>query len=98
MASSEKRDGKTAKANWDISNRTMDAWENSEAAAALRRIQANPRIRYIVIAAPADACPECLQLVGTYPKDQVPQLPYETCSHPLGCRSFYLPFIEETYP
>lgn len=98
MSSSDKRDGKSVKSVWSISDRTIDAWENSDAAKALRRIQANPRIKYIVIAAPADACPQCLQLVGTYPKDNVPQLPFETCSHPLGCRSFYMPFIEETYP
>lgn len=76
----------------------QDEWESSAAAAALKQLQANPRVKYVVIAAPADACPACQQLAGTYPKDQVPQLPIESCSHPLGCRSFYLPYLDDIYP
>jgi len=98
MPGSDKQDAKSTKSDWNRSDRTNDSWENSEAAAALRKLQANPRIKHVVIAAPEDACPECLRLVGTYPKDEVPQLPFESCSYPLGCRAFYLPFIEETYP
>jgi len=73
-------------------------WETSEAAQSLERMQANPRIKYIVIVVPEDACPACQNLTGTYPKDQVPQLPFEECSHPLGCRSFYLPYLDEIFP
>lgn len=79
-------------------DRTVEAWENSEAYAALKKLQANPRVKYIVFAAPADACPACNQLTGTYPKDEVPPLPFEACSHPLGCRAYYMPFIEQMYP
>ena len=79
-------------------DRTVEAWENSEAAAALKKLIENPRIKYIVIAAPEDACPACNQLTGTYPKDEVPPLPFEVCSHPLGCRAYYMPFIEQLYP
>jgi hypothetical protein len=25
-------------------------------------------------------------------------LPLEECSHPLGCRSYYLPYLDEIYP
>ena len=80
------------------SQRSFDNWENSPAAQALQRIQANPRVKYIVVIAPADACPACQRITGTYPKDQVPQLPIEECSHPLGCRAFYLPYLDEIYP
>ncbi len=78
--------------------RTVEAWESSEAAQALRTLQSNPRVKSITIIAPADACPACQQLVGTYPKDAVPPLPYEACSHPLGCRAFYEPMMEDIYP
>jgi hypothetical protein len=79
-------------------DRSADDWENSSAAQALKRLQANPRVKYIVIAAPAEACPACQALTGTYPKDQVPRLPTEACSHPQGCRAFYLPYLTEIYP
>jgi hypothetical protein len=98
MSSMPKNEAKSTKPVTKISDRTFDAWENSEAAAALKRLKANPRIRYIVLTAPSEACPACQQLVGTYAKDDVPALPYEECSHPLGCRAFYMPFIEELYP
>jgi hypothetical protein len=81
-----------------ISDRSLEAWENSEAYAALKVLQANPRINAIIIAAPANACPLCQELTGTYPKDQVPPLPIDSCSHPLGCRAFYMPVIQELYP
>ncbi len=80
------------------SDRSLDRWETSPAAQALKRLQANPRVKYIVVSAPADACPACQALAGTYPKDQVPRLPIEQCSHPLGCRAFYNPYLDEIYP
>jgi hypothetical protein len=98
MITNQKRDGKTARTQGKLSDRTDEFWENSEAAAALKRLKANPRIKYVVISAPEDACPACQQLVGTYQKDNVPQLPFEHCSHPHGCRAFYAPFIEELFP
>jgi len=81
-----------------LTDRSEDAWETSPAAQALERMRANPRIKYIVILAPEDACPACQNLTGTYPKDQVPRLPIEECSHPLGCRSYYLPYLDEIFP
>ncbi len=81
-----------------LTDRTDENWETSSAAQALERMKANPRIKYIVIVVPEDACPACQNLTGTYPKDQVPRLPYEECSHPLGCRSFYLPYLDEIFP
>lgn len=85
-------------AAYSPTDRSEANWESSAAAQALRRFQANPRVKYIVIAVPDDACPACNKLAGTYPKDNVPRLPVESCSHPLGCRSFYMPFLDEIYP
>ncbi len=81
-----------------LTDRTDDIWETSEAAKSLERMRANPRIKYIVVVVPEDACPACQNLTGTYPKDQVPRLPYEQCSHPLGCRSYYIPYLDEVFP
>lgn len=81
-----------------LTDRSDDMWETSEAAQSLERMKANSRIKYIVIIVPEDACPACQNLTGTYPKDQVPRLPIEECSHPLGCRSYYLPYLDEIFP
>jgi hypothetical protein len=68
------------------------------AAAALERFRANPRVGKIRIIVPRDACPACRRLEGEYEKDEVPELPLLDCSHPLGCRSFYEPKLEEIFP
>jgi hypothetical protein len=81
-----------------LTDRSEETWETSPAAQSLERMKANSRIKYIVIVVPDDACPACQNLTGTYPKDQVPRLPIEKSSHPLGCRSFYLPYLDEIYP
>ncbi len=65
---------------------------------ALKKMQANPRVSNIVVVVPADACPACRKISGTYPKDKVPRLPIEACTHPLGCRSFYQPFLNQIFP
>lgn len=81
-----------------ITDRAADNWDSSSAAQVLKRLQANPRIKYIVLAVPADACPVCMELAGTYPKEDVPHLPVDLCSHPLGCRAYYIPSLEEIFP
>jgi hypothetical protein len=68
------------------------------AAAALERFRANPRVGKIRLIVPNDACPACRHLEGEYEKDEVPELPLLDCSHPLGCRSFYEPKLEEIFP
>ncbi len=75
-----------------------ETWEDSKAAAALKRLQENPRVKYIIISVPRDACPACREVAGTYPKDETPPLPIESCSHPLGSRAHYAPFLGELYP
>ena len=84
--------------SFQISDRSDAEWENSNAAKALKKLQANTRVKYIVIIAPEDACPSCQQLTGTYPKNEVPHLPVGECSHPLGCRAFYMPYLDDIYP
>ncbi len=81
-----------------LTDRSEELWETSEAAKSLERMKVNPRIKYIVIIVPEDACPACQNLTGTYPKDHVPRLPIEECSHSLGCRSYYLPYLDEIFP
>ena len=84
--------------SFQISDRSDAGWENSPAANALKEMQTNTRVKYIVVIAPEDACPACQQLVGTYPKDVVPRLPVDECSHPMGCRAFYMPYLNDIYP
>ena len=75
-----------------------DLKEFSTSAVALKEFQHNPRVYAVQVATAEDACPACLAVQGTYPKDQAPHLPVEGCSHPQGCRCFYQPFLEEIYP
>lgn len=96
--SSQKPDQSSAIPSIKLTDRSEDMWDDSPAAQSLERMKANPRIKYIVIIVPEDACPACQNLTGTYPKDQVPRLPIEQCSHPLGCRSYYLPYLDEIFP
>lgn len=91
-------DPSSAEAEFRISDRIADHWDSSNAAQALKRLQANPRIKYIMVAVPGDACPVCQKLAGTYPKDEAPPLPVEKCSHPLGCRANYVPSLEDIFP
>ena len=87
-----------AESSFRIIDRSDTNWENSPAAKALKELQANERVKYVVVIAPDDACPACQQLVGTYPKDKVPQIPVGECSHPLGCRAYYMPYLIDIYP
>lgn len=75
-----------------------DLQEFSLTASALQRFLLNPRVKAIRISVDADACPACQDLQGVYPKDRVPELPVEGCSHANGCRCFYDPILDEIYP
>jgi hypothetical protein len=68
----------------------------STRAVALRRLQANPRVRAVRISLAQDSCPACEELSGTYPKESVPALPHPACAHPHGCRCFYEPVLSDT--
>ena len=67
----------------------------STTAVALKRFQENPRVRAIRISVANNACSHCYELMNTYPKDEVPRLPHQGCSHENGCRCFYEPVLEE---
>ncbi len=75
-----------------------DLSEWSATSQALKKFINNPRVRLVRISVAGDACPECYQVQGAYPKDAVPRLPIEGCSHEHGCRCFYEPVLDEIYP
>lgn len=68
----------------------------SATAVALKKLLENPRVRAIRVSVAHDACSYCYERMNTYPKDEVPRLPYTGCSHENGCRCFYEPVLEET--
>ena len=70
----------------------------SDQAVALEKFRKNSRVQYVRIVVSNDCCPACRELEGAYEKDAAPELPEEACSHPMGCRCFYLPFLTEIYP
>lgn len=82
----------------DCPNCQADLRQYSITAVALANFQANSRVNAVHVASSEDACPACLAVQGTYPKDKVPALPVEGCSHPQGCLCFYQPLLEEIYP
>lgn len=98
MESNIDNDRSPIEIEYQIKDRSEENWLNSKAVQSLKRMRENPRIKYVVVIAPANACPACQQLVGTYPKDQTPRLPIEYCSNPNGCRSYYLPYLQDIYP
>ncbi len=75
-----------------------DLNEFSSTAVALRKFIENPRVNAVNVIVHADACPACQAIQGTYPKDRVPKIPVEGCSHENGCRCFYQPLLEEIFP
>jgi hypothetical protein len=79
-------------------NCQADLHQFSETAVALKRIRGNPRISYLRVAVNHDCCPACRQAEGAYAKEKAPKLPVEGCSHPLGCRCFYQPVLDELFP
>lgn len=72
--------------------------EFSVRAVALKRFENNPRVKYVRIVVAHDCCPACREAEGAYEKGAVPALPVEGCSHALGCRCFYQPFLDELIP
>lgn len=75
-----------------------DLSELSETAVTLARLKANPRVGTIRLIPHGDCCPTCRAAEGEWEKDRVPDLPIPGCSHPLGCRCYYLPELVELYP
>ncbi len=79
-------------------NCQADLREFSETAVALKKFQDNARVASVRITVAHDACPLCYESRGTFPKEAVPTLPHEGCSHPNGCRCKYEPVLNDIYP
>jgi hypothetical protein len=79
-------------------NCSADLREYSATTMALKNFIANTRVTSIRVTVADDACPLCYESRGTFPKDSVPHLPHEGCSHGLGCRCKYEPVLSEIYP
>ncbi len=75
-----------------------DLREESRMAQARKKFVANDRVLLVRVSVMDNCCPACAALQGAYPKDRVPVLPAEGCSHPRGCRCFYEPVLAEVYP
>jgi hypothetical protein len=75
-----------------------DLREKSMTALALKKMQANDRVSLVRISVAFDCCPACGEVQGAHPKDDVPALPIEGCSHAQGCRCFYEPVLTEVFP
>lgn len=79
-------------------NCKADLREYSLNAVALRRFIENPRVSAIRISVAAGSCPLCYEGRGTFPKQAVPALPHEGCSHQYGCRCTYEPVLNDIFP
>jgi hypothetical protein len=62
------------------------------------KIQAGGIATKIRILANHDNCPVCRRVEGAYDFDDVPELPLEGCSHPMGCRCYYAPVLDRRGP
>lgn len=65
---------------------------------ALERIIEGGVATKVRILASHDSCPVCKAVEGAYHFDEVPALPLEGCSHPLGCRCHYAPVLDRFGP
>jgi hypothetical protein len=79
-------------------NCDADLEEFSTTEIARKEFLANPRVRSVRVLVADDSCPACQALEGTYEKDEVPTLPVKGCSHGLGCRCFYQPYLITIFP
>jgi hypothetical protein len=71
---------------------------HSQTAKALVDFQNNERVYEVRLIVAHDCCPACREGEGAYPKDDVPKLPVNGCSHALGCRCYYEPALVDIYP
>ena len=73
------------------------SYDSEQKAKMLARMQANPRVAKILVAAPDD-CQFGLSIQGTYDKDDVPVVPRKECSRPGGCICTYAPVLNTIFP
>jgi len=79
-------------------NCKADLKQYSATNVALKKFKDNPRVTSVRINVAGDACPLCYESRGTFPKDAIPVLPHEGCSHQHGCRCTYEPVLNDIYP
>ena len=72
-------------------------YKAEEKAKMLKRLQENPRVSAVILAAPDD-CLYGLSIQGTYDKSDVPSLPRKECSRPGGCICTYEPVLNTIHP
>lgn len=70
----------------------------AEHLAMLQRIRQGGVATKVRILANHDCCPVCRSFEGAYEFDDVPELPFEGCSHPMGCRCIYAPVLDRFGP
>lgn len=64
----------------------------------LEKIESGGIATKVRILANHDSCPVCRRLEGAYDFKEVPELPLEGCSHPMGCRCYYAPVLDRLGP
>lgn len=64
----------------------------------LEKIESGGIATKVRILANQDCCPVCRRVEGAYDFHEVPELPLEGCSHPLGCRCYYAPVLDRRGP
>lgn len=64
----------------------------------LEKIQQGGIATKVRILANQDSCPVCRSVEGAYAFEEVPELPLEGCSHPMGCRCYYAPVLDRRGP
>ncbi len=74
------------------------AKRNADLQKSIQQLKENPRVRDIRVIVPAEACPVCQEIAGTYTKDNLPELPPEGCSCPRGFEGYCQPMLNVIYP
>jgi len=74
------------------------AKRTAELQKSIKELQENPRVINIRVIVPAEACPVCQGIAGTYAKNAVPQMPPEGCSCPRGFEGYAQPMLNVIYP
>jgi hypothetical protein len=82
----------------EMGYRVAEEKQRAEQRAALKRIEEGGIATKVRIMASHDSCPVCRALEGAYEFGQVPELPHEGCSHPVGCRCVYAPVLDRRGP
>ena len=50
-------------------------------------------LKYVEVYPASDSCEACKKIAGKYEITKAPSLPYEHCTHKMGCRCTFLPVV-----